>query len=315
VLNRPRSSNLACPKDQFGPQYLPTSVRMLKDSFVSRNRRSTFVLWNGPHLKGLGSARVRWGPRAWEIDKLYLPENSSLYHEWSGGRDTVGEAEVAYPDDGKQEVLELLEDLTRHAGTLGAQKLYLRVPWRSPVIDIAKQDGFFPYMSERLLVGKDCNITRPQGANLKLRPRLPQDEYPLFQLYSACTPSSVRAGLGMTLGQWRDGRERQTKTATEEVYEAGGRIIAWLGSSRHLGQTHFELMVHPEKRETVPGLLDHCLSWTGVQAWLVPEYQDFLVDSLVHRGFKEVAYFCMLIKAVAARVKSPVFAHAEARVW
>ena len=315
LLNRPRSSNLACPKDQLGSQSLPISVRLLKDSFVSRKRRSTFTFWHGTHLNGLGSARVRRGSGTWEIDKLYLPEDSSLYHVWSDCRGGVGEADVAYPDDGKQEVLELLEGLTRHAGTLGAQKLYLRVPWGSPVIDIAKQDGFFPYLGERLLVGNGFTNTQPPEANLKLRPRLPQDEYPLFQLYSACTPSSVRAGLGMTLAQWGDGRERQTRRATEEVYEAGGRLMAWLGSSRHMGQTQFELMVHPDERRAVPELLEHCLSSRGVQAWLVPDYQEFLMDSLVHRGFKEVAYFCMLIKAVAARVKSPLFAHAEARVW
>lgn len=184
LLNRPRSSNLACPKDQLGSQSLPISVRLLKDSFVSHKRRSTFTFWHGTHLNGLGSARVRRGPGAWEIDKLYLPEDSSLYHVWSDCRGGVGEADVAYPDDGKQEVLELLEGLTRHAGTLGAQKLYLRVPWGSPVIDIAKQDGFFPYLSERLLVGNGFTNTQPPEANLKLRPRLPQDEYPLFQLYS-----------------------------------------------------------------------------------------------------------------------------------
>ena len=136
-----------------------------------------------------------------------------------------------------------------------------------------------------------------------------------FQLYSAATPSAVRFGTGMTLGQWTDSRERVGNRAQEEVYEVEGRIMAWLGSDLGGCIAHMELMIDPDYQEMLGPMMDHALAGHGIQSWLVPEYQNTLRNSLIYRGFVEVAHYTVLIKTMAARVNRPSVAHVEARVW
>ena len=89
----------------------------------------------------------------------------------------------------------------------------------------------------------------------------------------------------------------------------------WLGSDFRGRPAQMELMVHPDEEEILPVLLDHALVRKDVQLWLIPEYQEFLRELLIQRGFREVAQYSMLIKTMAARVKRPSLTPVEARVW
>jgi len=262
---------------------------------------------------------MRAGPRAWEIERLYLPTLSPAFNYSpesplaTGGLREV-RREAGDEGHGEKELVDLLEGLARYAGTRGAERVFLRVPCDNPVARIAQRTGFFPYFEEILLQGNGGSVGQGRD-DLSLRPRLPQAEYALFQLYSASTPSPVRSGLGMTFDQWKDSRDIRGSKAKEEVYEHDGRIGAWLVSGFSTRPAQMELVAHPNEGEALSGLLDHALARKGVQAWLVPEYQEALRELLIPRGFREVAHYSMLIKTLAARVKSPSLTPVEARVW
>ena len=294
LLNTPRSPNLAVGGDEFAPRPLPLTIALLKESLSPGKDRCTLAWWDGLQLKALASARMRAGSRAWEVGRLYLPEQ-----------------------EGEKELSGLLEGLTEYAASQGAERVLLRLPCDSPMAhNIVKRTGFFPYFEESLLQGNGNGGGQRQANGLGLRPRVPHEEYALFQLYSASTPSSVRSGLGMTFDQWRDSRDRRGRQGRDEVYERDGRIRAWLSSDPYnRTAARMELMVHPDDEDALPALLDYALARKGVQAWLVPEYQEFLRRSLIHRGFGEVARYSVLVKTLVVRVNRPSPTPVEARVW
>ena len=313
----PRSSNLAVTRDGLTLPQPPLPVVLLQQWVSRRKGRCTLVWARGPRLVAVASARMRTGIRAWEIDKLYLPANAEFRTDGSRAEARSGQDEPWRGDRRNREpaAVEVLEALTLNAGSRGAERVFLRIPLGSTLADIAPRSGFFPYFQETLLQSRKGDRVRQGGNSPGLRPKLPHEDYHVFQLYSAATPSAVRFGTGMTLGQWTDSRERVGNRAQEEVYEVEGRIMAWLGSDLGGCIAHMELMIDPDYQEMLGPMMDHALAGHGIQSWLVPEYQNTLRNSLIYRGFVEVAHYIVLIKTMAARVNRPSVAHVEARVW
>ena len=322
LFNTPSGPNLAATRDEFVPDRLPVSVTLLKESLSARKECYTLLSWDGPHLRSLASTRMRAGARSWEIERLYLPVKQVARNGTRSVTDAGLNDEAAahgFVDSGT-DVVELLEALSLYAGSRGAERLFLRVPWGSPIISVARRTGFFPYFDEALLHGSGSRGGQRHHVNLALRPRFPHEEYAIFQLYSASTPSPVRAGTGMSFEQWKDSRERGANGTREDVYERDGKIMAWLGADPS-GASHgarpvqMALMVHPDEAEVLPALVDHALAGEGEQMWLVPDYQEFLSKLLIHRGFKEASHYSTLIKTMAVRAGSPSLTAAEVRVW
>ena len=313
LLNTPRSPNLAATRDSFNLRRLPVPVALLAETLPPRKERYTLVWWDGLCLRALGSVGIRAGRRAWQVERLHLPGKDGTPGAKARGLEHEGAG--TSPWEGEKDLIELLEGLTLYAGSRGAERVFLRVPYGSSVAHAARLTGFFPYFRETLLQGDPSRRGQRWTDDLKLRPRLPHEEFSLFQLYSASTPSPVRSGLGMTLEQWKDSREVKGGRGRDEVYERDGKIVAWLGSELVGQPAQMEVMVHPDQGEVLPALLDHALARKGVQNWLVPEYQELLRNLLIHRGFREVAHYSTLIKTTAAMVKSPSMTPVEARVW
>lgn len=332
LLNTSMGPNLAATRDAPSSLRLPLSAVLLGDSLSLRKDRCTLVWWDGVRLKALGSARMRAGSRAWEVERIHIPRRSGARTETSGvtAFDPGDGASGFGPRDRADEVARLLEGLTQHAGSRGAERVMLRLPAGSDMIRIAQRSGFFPYFEETQLCGRggsgrEGNSGRSRRLETtSLRPRVPHEEYAVFQLYSACTPGPVRSGLAMTFEQWRDSRSRG-HGVREEVYERDGKIRAWLalgpsgsspwGYGLRRQATQVELMVHPDDGEMLPVLLDYALARKGAQTWIVPEYQGLLKNLLVHRGFEEVAHYSVLIKTTAAKVGVSSLASVEARPW
>ena len=310
LLNAPRTGNLAVTRDSFSHRRLPMSISLLREALSPGKECRTLVRWCGMGLRSLASAKMRAGPRAWEIERLYLPTLTLSYtHPSPSGRAAQGEGE------GEKDLIELLEGLSIYAGSMGAERVLLRVPFDSPVVRIAQRTGFFPYFSQSVLRGIGGGGAKRQANSLGLRPKMPHEDYPLFQLYSASTPSSVRTGQAMTFDQWKDSMDGTGHGLKEEVYERDGSVTAWVASDFDRRPVQKELMVHPAEGELLPALLDHSLATEGLQVWLVAEYQELLGKLLIHKGFREVGQYCMLIKSMAARAKSPSLDTVEARVW
>ncbi len=307
LLNAPRGPNLACPREALSGSACPRNAQLWKDTLAQNRQRISMVWWQGLSLGGLASARVRSGPRVWEIDRLYLAGAAASSHDLHGQMDQ-GSLEWA------GEWVSLLERLVQGAGERGAERVFLRLPRDHAGIPIARQAGFFPYFHETMWEGgQGASIPAgPEGKGAAPGARLAQDSFALFQLYSAATPLPVREALGLTLDQWQDSQDPQSRRRREWTLSHGGRITGWLGLHTHRQEVQGEVLVHPDHPETLPALMALALTQAGRHRWLVPEYQPMVMSQLRQREFQPVAEYTMLATTVAAPVLRPGMAPMEA---
>ena len=259
-----------------------------RQSLVRSSNRVTVGDWNGMALASLASARVRTGVRAWEVDRLHLKEPA--------------------------QALELLEQIVTGVGSRGAERVFLRVACDSPIVDVARRVGFFPYYEEIHLTGSewlpetdssDRNDTRRFTSEARLEP----DQQGLFQLYCAATPQRVREGTGVTIDQWCDSQEPARTHRSETVLKLDEKIVGW-GLREPYGKTTAGRMIgHPNHPETTTHLVRLSCQ---TQNWLVPDYQEHIVELLDRQGLQESGRYTMLIKTVAVPVRSREFSYVEA---
>ena len=300
LLNQPKGSNLVWARHGCigSKRTRSATAGFWKEVFTQRLDRVTRVWREGQNLAALASARALSGPRAWEVDHLYLAD-------WDG--EFLG-SQARLPDKQEDMVLQLLEGLVQECLEKGAERVFLRCPTQSAVIEAARHIGFFPQVTETVLEGRGGHeiADTPVG----LRERLPQDTYGLFQLYSAATPQQVRVGLGFTLDQWRDSQEPES--ARQWVVTHKDKISGWAALWSHAGTAEGEILVHPDRPEAGPELMDVALAQPGPHLWRVPAHQEMVRQRLLHRGFRETAEFAVLVKNVAARKFSHAMATVEA---
>jgi hypothetical protein len=300
LLNTPKGPNLACPRNGPSGASLLKNTSFLKEALAQRRDRVTLARWEGSQFRGLVSAHARRGYRVWEVDRFYIsgdPPKSGANGSWA--IDTAA--------------LELLEGVIEAVGTRYAERIFLRLPSESPIVLLARRAGFFPYFEELLLQRRESRLGSDGApAPAGLTERLPQDDYPLFQLFSAATPPAVRAAMGLTFDQWRDAHEPRSRGRQEWVVSRDGRITGWLGHPRGRRAKETEVLVHPDSSDLWRGLVEMTLAHRGLQRWLVPDYQTLAADILLGHGFYETARFTMLIKTVAVPVMSLGMAPVEA---
>lgn len=300
LLNTPRGPNLACPRNGPSGASLLKNAAFLKEALAQRRDKVTLARWEGSQFKGLVSAHARRGYRVWEVDRLYIsgePPKNGTNGSWAVDTASLG----------------LLEQVIEAVGTRNAERIFLRLPSESPLVLLARRAGFFPYFEELLLQSRESRLGPGEApAPAGLTERLPQDDYPLFQLFSAATPQAVRAAMGLTFDQWRDAHEPHTRGRREWVVSRNGRITGWLGLSRGRRAKEAEVLVHPDSADLWRGLVEMTLAHGGRQRWFVPDYQAVTADLLLGHGFCETARFTMLVKTVAVPVMSLGMAPVEA---
>ena len=303
LLNTPSGANLACSRQGLTGASPLRNSSLWKETLARRRDRVTVAQWRGLRLEGLASARVRSGHRVWEIDRLFLAEGSTRWPT-NGNREQTVSEEVAQ---------ELIERVVRATGKFSAERFFLRVPYESSVVSMARQAGFFPYFEECLWEGSG-GPELGKGTTLPLgwRELLPQDSFALFQLFCSAIPQPVRTAMGMTFDQWHDAQENRWCKRRDWVTMANDRIAGWLRLSHDRGVAGIEVMVHPDSPELWEELVDRTVDRGGRQSWLVPDYQKEIPGLLLQRGFKEVARYCMMIKTVAVPVLSPGMVPVEA---
>ena len=302
LLNIPRGPNLACPKQGLTLGSPPRNSTLWKETLVNRNDRITLAWWDGLQLRGLVSARMRSGRRAWEIDRLFLAHGLNPDSAIGDGQHAV-HSTVA---------LELFERIGEVVGGLGAERLFLRLPSKSPIYVLAHRAGFYPYFEDILLEGSN---SQPSSSGLTFRSDrrqlLPEDHHGLFQLYCAATPQSVRAAAGLTFDQWRDAQESLGRR-TDWVAKDNGRVVGWLGFSELHGVTAVEALADPSDADMWEELVAWALTQEGVQRWLVRDYHEEVARQLTRHQFHEVACYSVMIKTVAVPVASHAMATVEA---
>ena len=295
LVNAPGGANLAAPTESVVRCRPLRNSTLWRQSLARNSNRVTVGDWNGMGLSSLASARVRSGVRAWEVDRLHLQE----------------------PD----QALDLLEQVVRAAGARGAEKVFLRVPYDSPMVDTARRAGFFAYYEEIHLTGRDWadgtadvtgNVNGHQaGLFGRFAPedRTAPDSHGLFQLYCAATPQQVREGIGLTFDQWRDSQEQPQPHRNETVLKLDGKIVGWQMREPFGGTTAGQVLGHPDHPDMMPHLVQ--MSYR-TQNWLVPSYQENATDLLARRGLHEAGRYTMLIKTVTVPVVNRELSYVEA---
>jgi hypothetical protein len=290
LVDAPGGTNLAAPTESLVRCRPLRNSTLWRQSLARSSSRVTVGDWDRMHLTSLASARMRSGVRAWEVDRLHLKES------------------------GSDQALELLEQIVQGAGSRGAERVFLRVPCDSQIVDVARRAGFFPYYEETHLTGRELlpktDVVIEEDANrFAVEEPSAQDLHGLFQLYCAATPQRVREGTGVTIDQWRDSQEPARSGRNETVLKFDGKIVGWQMREPFGKTTAGKVMGHPDHPETGAYLVrDSCQT----QNWLVPSFQPHIVELLDRQGLRESARYTMLIKTVAVAVRSREFSYVEA---
>jgi len=295
LVNAPGGANLAAPTESVVRCRPLRNSTIWRQTLARNSNRVTVGDWNGMDLSCLVSARVRSGARAWEVDRLHLQ----------------------VPD----QALDLLEQMVRGAGARGAERIFLRVPCDSPIMDIARRVGFFPYYEEIHLTGSnqgrveagamgDAN-GRQAGlfGRFSADGRSEPDTHGLFQLYCAATPHRIREGIGLTIDQWTDSQERNGPHCDEILLKLDGKIVGWR-MCEPFGQTSAgRVLAHNDYPDVMPHLVQMSCNTLD---WLVTSYQENAVDLLTRQGLHEAGRYIMLIKTVTVPVINRELSYVEA---
>lgn len=287
LVDAPGGTNLAAPTESVVRCRPLRNSTFWRQSLARSSNRVTVGDWNGMSLSSLASARMRSGVRAWEVDRLHLKESA--------------------------QALDLLEQIVQCAGSRGAERVFLRVPCDSEIVDQARRAGFFPYYEEMHLTGTEwlpeTSISGDVADRFTTGDRSAPDQRGLFQLYCAATPQRVREGIGVTIDQWQDSQEPARTRRSETVLKIDGKIVGWR-MREPFGKTAAGQMIgHPDHPESTPHLVRMSCQ---TQNWLVPDYQQHMVGLLDRHGLREAGRYTMLIKTVTVPVRSREFSYVEA---
>lgn len=246
----------------------------LEQWFSFATGKHTWVSVKGATIRGLVSARRRARPSVWEVEVLIDA------------------------DEDKGVVLALLGRMTAGVAKLGAERVFLRLDAGSPLVDIARAAGFFPYVEETLYVRAAAGPA-PAAAS-GVRPREKGDLWGLFHLYNRVAPGSVRAVEGLTLREWQAAQEGWGGRSGDLVLEVNGVIEAWLRLARGpVGRLWVLASPACQDMEAIIGAgLERLAGAQRLQA-LVPCYSATLAGALARAGFQEAGRFVHLAKRLA----------------
>jgi hypothetical protein len=262
------------------PSFSPTLF--FWDWLAESRRESILISVDGWHLSGLASACRRAGPTTWGVEHL-----------------------VAVPGE-EERSSDLLEVLAGYAGQQGVERIFLRLPDEWRLIDMARRSGFAPctQLLAFTLIGRTALLGIPPPLQA-YRMRLPEDDHPLFDRYSATTPAEVRLGIGLTLRQWKDAQEPGGKRTRELIVEQDGSIRAWVHLVTRHGNVRVQAMVDSQWDQDLRSLVALVLDQAGHRSviWEVPAYQEFLRLTLERVGFQASTTYQLMIKSLVARVE------------
>ena len=270
------------------PSFSPAAFFL--DWLAESRRESIWISVDGWHLSGLASACRRAGPTTWGVEHL-----------------------VAVPGE-EERCSDLLEVLAGYAGQQGAERVFLRLPDEWRLIDLARRSGFAlcTQLLAFTLIGRTALLGIPPPVQTH-RMRLPEDDHPLFELYTAATPAEVRIGIGLTLQQWKDAQEPVGKWTRELIVEQDGSIRAWVHLVTRRRDIRVQAMVDSSWEQDLRSLVAFVLDQAGHRSviWEVSAYQELLRLTLERVGFQASTTYQLMVKSLVARVKEPATAPAS----
>jgi hypothetical protein len=206
----------------------------------------------------------------------------------------------------------LVEHLCNQALERGAQRLFVRLPDRDPLLPVFRLRGFRQYATEVVVYAEKPNARlaqSPEGSRQVRR----GDGRSLYQLYRKITPQGVSQLEAPTYRDWRalhgewTGRLTPRGANKEEVVIDRVELVGWVKVERSSGArpSTLSFMVVPE-RPLPDELADLGLALLGdteAPAWSsLRHYDSHMIDALRGRGFGVLLTQLLLVKELAVRV-------------
>jgi GNAT superfamily N-acetyltransferase len=220
--------------------------------------------------------------------------------------------QVAEGSDSEDVAQALVEHLCNQALERGAQRLFVRVPDRHPLLPVFRLRGFRQYATE-VVVYADKVSRRPAQTLEGARQVRRGDGRSLYQLYRKVTPQGVSQLEAPTYRDWRalhgewTGRLAPRGSNKDEVVIDRVELVGWVKVERTSGArpNTLSFMALPE-RPLPDELADLGLSLLGdtdAPAWSsLRHYDSHMIDALRGRGFSVLLTQLLLVKELAVRV-------------
>jgi hypothetical protein len=285
--------NQAWPRERLGTEETQPTLSVLRDQLLAfAKQRSAFVSVRRQKLRALVGTRHRGGRQAWEID--YLVD--------CDGDDAV--------------IVDLLTRAVQAAGADGAEKLFLRLEADSALFGPAREAGFVAYQDETLYVLDAALEVCPADC----RKATPVDSYPLFRLYTACTPEPVRRHEAATYAEWQAGKERLwLRNSVQLVAERDGALEASVRASRLAQGVMLDLTLSASAAGEATGLIAAAAgalnggAERGPMFTLLPAASEVLAHRLEDAGFREAGEYVSLVHRTTRPLTLPKAAPAVAK--
>lgn len=209
--------------------------------------------------------------------------------------------------------LGLLDAITYEAGRRGAQMLTAEVDEMSPLFPLMRQAGFAVYARQEIwrwsgeLPGGSARA--PKG---ELAGETDEDTLDIQLLYSSIVPRLVQP-IAVP-----------SRESSGLVYRKDGRVQAYIAVSSGRSGTYLMPFMHPdvlgsEAAAVLLAVIAHVAESENLPVYVcVRRYQDWLGDSLRDLGFETLTQQAVLVRHIAAGVRtasfSPLFQLAESVV-
>ncbi len=208
----------------------------------------------------------------------------------------------------------LLGKVAAEAGRRGAERVLLNIPDEWHLMDSASRSGFRPSMEVRVLTLGGRATLIGEEFETGFRPRMPDDDVPLFHLYRRATPPEARFAMGLTMSQWKDSQEPHGRGTVERVLDGQDGIAAWVRLDRERGRVRVRLTVAPSWKGDPCSLIAFVLEEAGASSlwWEVLGHQESLGALLEQIGLETAGVYHLMVKALAVQLEATEMAPARA---
>ena len=277
--------NAAFPRERLGASDSQANLSAVAGQLraFARQRRA-WVCMRRQRLQGMVGARQRGGNAAWEID--YLLDATT-----DGGIAT-----------------DLVEYAVVQVGRQGAQKLFLRLPAGSEILQPVMESGFVAYQEETLFAREPApgGEEAPEG----LRAAVASDSYPLFRLYCAAVPEAVRRFEAATFDEWHAAQERRWhKNGPLLVIEREAVIHAQVRAYRLPQGLMLDLLLDAHAADDLPALVMSAIAATessgGPVLALLPQAAEHAARALQAAGFTARDRYVSLVRRTTRPLAIP----------
>lgn len=266
-----------------------SGVSFLRRHLRPRGKEVAWIATEGGRITSLASAIPASGDTAWRVDHL-----------------VVGEDDLA--------AVTLLGKVASEAGRQGAERVLLSIPDEWQIMDSASRSGFRPSTKVKVLTLNGRAALMGEEFEKGFRPRMPDDDIPLFDLYLRASPSEARFAMGLTLSQWKESQEPCGSGTVEHVLDGKDDIAAWVRLDRERRNVRVRLTVDPSWNGDPRSLIAFVLEKTRSRSiwWEVLGHQESLGSLLEQIGLETAGVYHLMVKAMAVHVEAPEIAPAHA---